>query len=304
VVELHADRPSRTPPITTLGFALALLVILGPFVFAYWPAFVELQHAWSHQPDYSHGYLVVPMALFILWLRRERFPGFTGRLHWVGLGLLALSVVVRVAGAVMFLAPIDGWSIVLWTVGAVWFLFGPQVVSWAFPSILFLFFMVPLPFRMETWLSVPLQKTATVLSCWTLQLLGQPALSEGNTIFIGEHQMFVEEACSGLRIFVAIFALAYVYLILVKQTWWQRLLLVAAILPVALVANVTRIVVTSLLYQFVSTEAGRHFSHDWAGFLMIPFAAALFGLILWYISALFREVEQLDVRAAVRRTPE
>lgn len=303
MVDSPAERAASSRSGVVL-WTLAGVAVLASFVFAYWPSMVELQDAWERQPDYSHGYLVLPMALVILWLRRERFPGFTGRLHWAGLALIVLSIAVRVGGAIMFLTPIDGWSIVVWVAGAVWFLFGPAVFRWALPSIFFLFFMVPLPFRMETWLSVPLQKTATAVSCWTLQLLGQPAISEGNTIFIGEHQMFVEEACSGLRIFVAIFALAYVYLVLVQRRWWQRLLLVAAILPVALVANVTRIVATALLYQYVSSEAGRHFSHDWAGFLMIPFAALLFGLVLWYISALFRQVEQLDVRAAVQRPTE
>jgi len=280
---------------------IAAGVIFAAFLYSYWPTVGELVRTWDTQADYSHGYLVVPMALIILWFRRESFPGVTGRLYWGGLSLIVVSMLLRIAGAAFYLSPVDGWSIVFWAGGAVWFLCGPQVLWWSLPGIAFLFFMVPLPFRVETWLSVPLQKAATMMSCWTLQLLGQPAIAEGNVIHMEEHEMFVAEACSGLRIFMGIMALAFVYIVLVRRTWWERLILIGSILPIALVANVTRIVVTSFLYRYTTTDAARKFSHDWAGFVMIPFAAALFGLVLWYLSVLFREVEKLDVRAALRQ---
>lgn len=283
-----------------LVWLATLAAVIAAFLFAYWPCLCELVAAWERSPDYSHGYLVAPMAILLLWLRRDSFPGFTGRIHWAGLSMLALSIVVRIAGAALFVTPVDGWSIMVWAAGAAWLLFGPRVLWWSLPAIGFLFFMVPLPFRMETMLSVPLQRIATTVSCWVLMLLGQPAIAEGNVINIGEHTLFVAEACSGVRIFVGILALTYLYVVLVKRSWWERLILVAAALPVALVANVTRIVVTSLLYQFASGEAARRFSHDWAGFAMIPFAAALFALVVWYIARMFPVTERMDMRTAIR----
>ncbi len=269
--------------------------ILAAFLFAYAPTLAELRAAWDKEPDYSHGYLVIPLALAFLYLRRESMPEVQPGFHWGGLVLILLSIAMRVAGRALFLSPVDGWSIVVWAAGATWLLLGAQMLWWALPAIFFQFFMVPLPFRMETWLSVPLQKVATRLSCWTLQLFGLPALYEGNVIFLGEHRLFVEEACSGMRIFIGILALAYAYLVLVPRAWWERLLLVASVLPVAIVANVTRIIVTALLYQLASSEAAKHFSHDWAGFIMIPYAAALFGLVLWYVGKLFPKVERIGL---------
>lgn len=98
----------------------------------------------------------------------------------------------------------------------VWFLSGANVLWWSLPSIVFLWFMVPLPYGMERWLSLPLQRVATELSCWVLHCLGQPALAEGNTILLNDFQLEVEQACSGLRIFVGIMALAFVYLVLIR----------------------------------------------------------------------------------------
>ena len=159
--------------------------------------------------------------------------------------------------------------------------------------------MIPLPYGMERWLSLPLQHIAAQISCWVLQFLGQPALAEGNTIWVNNINMEVEQACSGLRIFVGILALAYVYLVLVRRAWWERVILLLSVIPVALAANSARIVTTALLYQYVSSDAAKHFSHDFAGWLMIPLAAGLFALVLWYLSALFREEEELDMRTIV-----
>ncbi len=73
-------------------------------------------------------------------------------------------------------------------------------------------------------------------------------------LLLGEHTLFVEEACSGMRIFFGIFALAFAFVLFSRWSWWQKVLVLLAAMPVAIVANVTRIVATGLLYQFVSSE--------------------------------------------------
>ena len=179
-----------------------------------------LVHAWNSEPDYSHGFFVAPLAILFLWARREQFPGDGRRQSWTsvaGLGLIAASVAVRAIGAHFYLDALDGWSILPWVAGVVLLLAGWKVFWWSLPSIAFLWFMVPLPFRVERWLSLPLQGAATKLSCWILQALGQPALAEGHTIILGDNQLEVEQACSGLRIFVGIVALAFVYAILMRR---------------------------------------------------------------------------------------
>ena len=74
-------------------------------------------------------------------------------------------------------------------------------------------------------------------------MIGEPALAVGNTIVVGDHQLEVERACSGLRIFVGIAALAYAYVVLVRRCWWEKCLLLIAVVPIALISNAARIVV-------------------------------------------------------------
>jgi exosortase len=280
----------------------AVAILLGAaLVWAYWPTIVELVLAWDTQPDYSHGFLVVPLAVYFLWARRDRFPGWASRPGWPGLVLVVLSIALRILGARYFLGAVDGWSILLWVAGVVYLFGGFRVFRWALPSIAFLWFMIPLPFSAERMLSFPLQTVATKFSVWILQLLGQPALAKGHTILLGEHRLEVEQACSGLRIFVGIVALAFAYVIVVRRAWWEKALLILSVVPIALLVNAVRIVGTAMLYQYVSVDAGKQFAHDAAGWLMIVLAAGLFAAVLWYLGRLVQEAEAPDVGAVLRR---
>ncbi len=249
---------------------------------------------WERQPDYSHGYLVIPIALFFLYSRRATLPWETIRPSLWGLALLALATVARLLAGRYYMVPLDGWTLPLTVAGLVCLLFGRPFFWWCLPAIIFLWFMVPIPYSAERWLSVPLQAVATQLSTAALVFLGQPAIAEGNVLLLGEHTLFVEEACSGMRIFFGIFALAFAFVLFSRWSWWQKALVLLAVLPVAIFANVTRIVVTGLLYQWVSSEVGQKFSHDLAGFVMIPFAAAIFWLLLVYFERLFPQVEEVQ----------
>jgi len=276
------------------------LAVLTMVAWAFWPTLVEMVHAWNVEPDYSHGFLVLPIALYALWARRERFPGWSRGPMWAGLTLIALSVAVRSLGAKFFLGSVDGWALVVCIAGVVWTVCGTRVYWYCLPSIVFLFMAVPLPYRVERGMSLKLQGVAAKLSTWSLQLLGQPALAEGNTILLGDTQLEVEQACSGMRIFFGIFAVAFAYVVIEKRDWWETGIIAAAVVPIALIANATRIVATGLLYQFASGETARHFSHDFAGWVMIPFAALMFGLLIWYLKLAFREVYILDSKGMVQ----
>jgi exosortase len=299
---VHANgvMEKRAPSIRAHWHAIGAIVLSSVFVWAYWPTLYEMVGQWIHQPDYSHGFLVAPLAIFFLWSRRSQLPWNELRPSLYGASVVLVACVLRVLAGAFYLGPLDGWTIPLWIAGVVWMLCGWQVLCWSLPSIVFLWFMIPIPFSAETLLSVPLQSVATKLSTACLVILGQPAFAEGNTIWLGDHQMFIAEACSGLRIFVGIFALAFAFVLFSRWSWWQKGIALVAALPIAVIANVTRVVVTGLLYQLASSDAAMRFSHDLSGLIMIPFAAALFGLFLMYLDRLFPEVQPLTVIEAGR----
>lgn len=269
------------------------------FCWSYWPTLGQFIHAWQTQPDYSHGWLVVPVAAYILWQRRAECPAPSHQRAWLGLVMLLVSLAMRVAGSLWFLNPLAGWSIPVWTAGACLLLFGWPVLRWGWPAIAFLVFMIPLPFRSETLLSTPMQAVATRLSCFALQCLGEPAIREGNVILLGEHKIAVAEACSGLRIFISIVALAFGFLLLIRKPARVNAGLVLALLPIALATNALRIVVTAWLQGHISGEAAHRFSHDAAGWLMMPVAAAMMAATVVYCERLFVAVAVTAPRDAL-----
>jgi exosortase len=280
--------------ITPAMAAAGVGVLLATMIWSYWPTLAEVWSAWMNQPDYSHGILVAPLAAVFLYVRRGTFPAAEVRPAAFGLGMLGAVSIVRLLAGRYYLLPIDAWTIPFWVAGSVWLLFGWSVLRWSLPSIVFLWFMFPMPYAAESWLSVPLQAIAAKVSTAGLVMLGQPAIAEGNTIWIGDTPLNVAEACSGLRIFMSIFAMAFVFVLFFRWAWWQKALALIMALPVAIVANAVRIIVTGLLFQFVSGEAAHKFMHDLSGLVMIPFAGGLLWLFLIYIERIYPEIEMIS----------
>jgi exosortase len=281
--------------------AVAVPILGAVAVWCYLPTMAALVATWNREPDYSHGFFVAPLAVLFLWARRHDYPVQSA--PWRGWGwlLIVAGLAMRWVGARYYLESLDGWSIAVWLGGVVGVLAGWRVFLWTLPSLAFLLLAVPLPFRAERAFSLPLQHVATALSCWVLQMIGEPALAMGNTIVLGDLQLEVEQACSGLRIFVGIAALAYVYVVLVHRSWWEKCILMIAVAPIAVISNAARIVATACMYLHLSVEAGKKFTHDLAGWAMIVLAAALFGLLLQYLNWMVRDYRVVALGELIRR---
>ncbi len=276
------DQALHLKPLAIVASVLALL-----FVLSYWRTLLAMEYQWRTEPDYSHGYLIIPLSLVLLYARRDSFPGFRSSLSWAGVSLILLAGGMRVLASLAYMDFLDGWSIAVWVAGVVWILAGPRVLWWATPAVLFLLLLVPIPYRLETLLSWKLQSLVTLLSSSTLRIFGLPAVAEGNTIWIGESQMMVEEACSGMRIFVGMFAFAFFWASMVQRAWIDRIVILAAALPMAIVANTVRVVLTCCFFYWFDDALAKQL-HDWAGILMIFLAAALLWAVKEYWQRLYR----------------
>ncbi len=261
------------------SFHVFLLVTVAALLWAYWPALVSLVETWQADPDYNHGFLVIPIAVWLLWQRRDRFPSTELRPSWWGIGLIAGAGLIRWFGAELFIGQFEAWSIPLWIAGVVLLFGGWAALKWSAGAIAFLWFMAPLPSSMTDFLSLPLQKFSAVISTWSLQLFAQPAVRSGTTISLGEQIMDVERACSGLRICYGIMALAVAYVVLMRPRLLRAIVLLAAAIPVAVLANSARVTVTGLLFLVVPGEKAHQYAHDFAGVLMLPMAVGLLWLV-------------------------
>jgi exosortase len=270
-------------------FAAALLVI--SLVWAYADAFQGLWERWSTDPAYGHGYFVPLFSLFLLWHRRQFFqPPYQG--SWWGLAGIVVAILLKLVSHYWYYALLDPLSFVPMVGGICLLLLGWRGSRWYLPSVMFLVFMVPLPGRIADLLSHPLQRIATIASTYLVQLLGIPAVSEGNVIVLTHAKIGVIEACNGLRMLILFFAVATAVAFLIRRPLWCRLLIVASAMPVALVSNILRITVTAAAHEYVSADVADWLFHSLAAWLMMPLGILLLYMELVFIDHVFPEVEE------------
>ncbi len=278
-----------TQPVSNAIWGI-LLALAGLTAWAYWPTLVWMEEQWRTEPDYSHGYIVAPLAALLLYFRRDSFPGKAVSVGWAGVILLLLAVALRIVGRLAYMDFLDGWTLVPWVGGLVWLMLGRQVLFWAWPAVVFLLLMTPLPYQAESLLSFRLQGVATTLSTMALQTMGFVAIPEGNTIWLGEQQLMVEEACSGLRILMGMVAMGFFFMILSDRCWLDRLIIVACCIPIAIAVNVLRVLGTGLAYYWLD-PLWAHQVHDLLGVAMILAGAAMFFGVKQFWEHLYRPLE-------------
>ncbi len=260
--------------VAIVAVTLAIVAILG---FVYWSSFRILLSKWE-TPDYSHGYLVPAFSAFLLWIRRDQIPQTPWKSSWAGVVLIALSGLLYLGAGVLGFNLIIAFAMIPCVAGIVLMLGGWPMMRWAWPAVLFLGFMIPLPMSIETMARLPLQRLAAVASTYLLQTLGLPAVASGNVINLSEHPIDVAEACSGLRMLMTSFALTFGLAFILKRPVWERLIVLASAVPIALAVNIIRIAVTGLCYEYLSPDLAEKFFHDIAGLLMMPMAVGLLWL--------------------------
>lgn len=247
----------------------------------------ELARRWATDAQYSHGYLVPGFALILLWLRRDKLNG--AEPSWLGLPLLAAGLGLRLYGTYFYYVWLEAISLLPCLAGLYVTVGGRPAWRWSWPAVAFLFFMVPLPYRFSTALSGPLQALATVASTFALQTLGLPAVSEGNVILLNETEIGVVEACSGLRMLVIFFALTTAVALLSARPLWERFVMIASAVPIALLSNLIRITATGVLHETAGSEIANAVFHDLAGWLMMPLALGMLWMEFKFYSLLVVE---------------
>jgi len=261
--------------------AAVLVAALG---WAYFDVVEGMSRKWGSDPQYAHGYLVPLFAVALLWLRRETIRGLRPTPSVWGLVLLVAGLVVRHLSTYLYIEWFEQLSLLACVAGAVLASGGWTALRWAWPACLFLVFMIPLPHTLEVALRDPLRSLGTAASCYVMQTVGLPAYAEGTVIVVGDVQIGVVEACSGLRMLMTFFALATAAAMLRDQPVWRRLVLVASAVPVAIVSNVIRITAVGSAHALGHHWFADKVLHDElvAGAYMM----ASGGILLWLESAL------------------
>ena len=280
-----------------LGAAALVLAL------AYAPNFLDLGRTWSNDENYQHGFLVIPIALFILWRRltdipRDEEASDIGAAPWWGWALLVAALVVRSVAYEWSFQWVETATLLPAIVGLTWAFGGRPLLYRAWPAILFLVFMLPLPTAVNGLIALPLQRIAATGSRFLLQLCGFWVVQQGNVLQLdtpfGNRALDVALACSGLKMLMTLAAAVTATMMLLPLPTGKRIVLLISAVPIALISNMTRIVTTALCYYKIEGEGGQHWAHDISGWMMMPLALILVGVELQVLSWLAPEATEVE----------
>lgn len=264
--------------------------VLAALLWAYWPTIVDLSKEWRRNQDYSVGQLVPLVALYFVWINRRALAKCKITPCWWGALLVLLAQAGRAYGLMFIFESVERYSLVLTIVGLVLWVAGWQVFRRLGWIMLFIFLMVPLPGRVHNAISGPLQSLATASAVFSLELLGVMVSREGNVMVLNDQvPVAVAEACSGLRMLTAFVVVAATLAYMVNRPRWQKITLLLSGIPVAILCNLIRLVVTALLFLVASSDLAERFFHDFAGLTMMPMAVLILAGELWIMSKLVIE---------------
>jgi len=255
-----------------LGLWASIALSVAAFAFLYRAVIAKLVYDWIHDGNYSHGFLIVPVAAYLAWERRKKLKATPIRPNVLGLVLLVGSLATLTAGvlgAELFLGRVSMIGVIA---GIVLFTTGWRFLRILIFPLAFLLLMIPIPAIIFNEIAFPLQLLASRVAEYTLSAAHIPVLREGNIIVLANTTLEVAEACSGIRSLISLVTLAIIYGYFTDDRIWARAVLTLAAVPVAVAANAARVAGTGVAAHYYGPAAAEGFFHTFSGWMLFVVA--------------------------------
>ena len=283
---------SARPPTLSPWLMPALVVVAAILMLVTFSEGLAFLVAEWDRPEYSYGYLIPFIALYMLLSRADRLRAAESNPSWLGIVLLGAGLFLALAGRVSVVYILIQYGFLLTVVGLVLAGGGRPVLRATWVPIAYLSFMIPLPRFIYANLSAELQLISSKLGAAVIRWMGMPVYLEGNVIDLGSYKLQVVDACSGLRYLFPLMSFGFVCAFFFKGRWWQRLIIFLASIPVTIGMNSLRIAVTGFLVNLWGTEQAEGFLHFFEGWVIFVGCLILLFLFMWAIAKI--EKRSLD----------
>jgi exosortase len=254
-----------------------LIVIL--LIALYYQVIWKLVTDWLQIPDFSHGFLVPPFAAYLVWVKRKTLGDTELKPTWSGIAVVAAGLavlVLGVCGAELFLSRI---SLLIVLAGLTLSFAGRDVLVELRYVFLVLLLAIPIPTIVFNQVTLPLQTLSAKSASALLALFGVPVLREGNVIVLPMMKLEVAQACSGIRSLMSLLMVSILFGYFLERSALRRVLLAAASVPIAIVANCLRILGTGLCVQYWDPDKALGFFHEFSGWVMFLVSLACLYLV-------------------------
>ncbi len=275
----------------TIGI-IALVVALLGLLLTYFDGLKFMVGEWS-QEEYSHGYLIPVISLFLFWQQRKELFALRWEGAWLGLLLVVFSTFLFLMGELSALYVIIQYAFLGSIVGLVLTLVGWRGMKYAWAPLLYLVFMIPLPDFLYNSLSAKLQLVSSELGVAVIRLFGISVFLEGNVIDLGIYKLQVVEACSGLRYLFPLMSFGFLLAYMFKAPMWQRVIVFLSTLPITVVMNSFRIGVIGVLVDRYGIDQAEGFLHDFEGWIIFMACVGILLLMMKMFMVLSRDKRSL-----------
>jgi len=273
----------------TLYIKISIVSLL--LVIVYYNTFIWMAERWARSSSYySHGYFIPLISGYLIWKARQSFYDNTFSFSLLGLVLLVTGALLQIASAFMRIHFTSGLSFVVILTGITFFIFGNKLgIKLLFP-LLFLLSMVPMPLSAVADLTLNLKLFAARCTMSIIDLLGIPAVQDGSRINFSNSSVLVADACSGLKSLIALISFGALFAYVSGLSSYMKSILFISSMPVAIIANITRILIVSLAANRWGSEFADSI-HGVTGILVFVIAF----ILLFSISSVLSELESLFV---------
>jgi exosortase len=232
---------------------------------------------WWNDPDYGHGFFVLPFSLFVLWRLRGRWMNTEIKPSNLGLPVMLLAVGFLFLGSLGAELFTSRFSLLILIAGMIIFLAGWKFLRAVSFPLAFMVLIIPLPVIIYNQITFPLQLIASRFATSFLGLVHLPVLRDGNVLVMSNYSLEVVEACSGIRSLLSLIALSIIYLYFMEPRRWIRYFLVIFTVPIAIFSNAVRIMGAGMMAHRFGPAAAEGFLHAFSG--VVIFVTALLLLL-------------------------
>ncbi len=274
-------------------WVIGIAATVAALFWAYWDVLADLANVWRRNDDYSSGFLVPFLALYVVYSKRKSLSLIPASPSFSGIALILCGFVVRLAARLLLSGALERLSLIVVVSGIVLTVFG-MALTWRLKWVLlFLVLMMPLPNRVHQAVSLPLQNWATTSAVFALETLGWIVEREGNILHLGlgGTTVAVEEACSGLRMLTAFMIVSALVALLANRIWWQKTIIVVSSVPIAVFCNTIRLTATAIAFDADYGPQVNQWFHDFGGLAMMPLALLILAGEMWLFSKIYKPAE-------------
>lgn len=243
---------------------------------------------WILQPEYSHGIIIPLLSVFLIWRRRHELRGLSLTGTWMGLPLVAAGLILRYLGVSTTMRTIEHYAFLLVLYGLILALIGPVMFRRLWMPLLILVFAIPLPNLFGNELSVQLQLLSSQIGVWTMSAAGVSVLLEGNVIDLGNYQLEVAQACSGLRYLFPLMTLAFIMAYFFRGPWWKRAVIFLSSIPITVLMNSLRIAFIGITVDRWGPDMAQGALHEFEGWLVFMLSTGTILLIAYALASVGR----------------